>query len=973
MRSLITALVTGGTVLAACLLSVSAQSAATISAGGTVEKGDFRFHYDERGVSELANPNDPFGAALMPSSSRAPRRGGGAAVSGRPAGSPTLGVILSYRIGSGDWKELGDRGPRWSADPDGGGVTYRSQGGPLEVTETYRTNGRVLDWSIDLQNNGTSAVRVGDLGIQVPVAGPYGGDPLQIFEHGFLRHQFISGDGSFFFFVRASGAPPFLLVTVLPGTRLEYTGGGRGRDGAQVYVHSARTGGEETRGTWRQAHTALDLAPAGRPGSKASYGFRMQWADGYEDLRDRIYRAGLFDVRVVPGMTVPEDLTARFSLHTRAKIDAVEAEFPDQTTIRSLGKPKVDHHVYEVAFHKLGENMLTIRHEGGRRTYLEFFVTEPLETLIKKRSAFIVNRQQIKDPTRWWDGVYGPYDMRAKVARTIDDPDIFLDRMVYALTCDDPGLSKAPYVASKNVTYPDRKEIESLEYYLEHFVWGGLQRRDDERPYPYGVYGTPNWYVNRDPERRKAYADSLAQGETAKRDLVKEHVWRSYDYPHVIMLYFHMYQIAKMYPEMSKYLDAAGYLDRAWETARAFYTYPYEIYPEYYDTYKWGLYNELVVLDLIDALEAEGFPKQAAWLRNEWEKKVKYFVYDDRYPFRSEYAFDRTAFESTYAFAKYGATHDMQPDRNLWFDLRLKKWYSHPFVRREDSRAFMDRQLASGLAVRGWLNPAFYTLGADGGVSYMAAMGGWGILDYALNFAPRPSDWLQLGYASYLSSWCLMNTGRPDTDYGFWFPGPENDGAAGWQFMSSKVGSAWMGSSYPGGVMVPRGPWRYDGEIDLGYGGALRMASTIATRDPIFGWIAYGGAMSESGDELSIEPRDGLRRRFNVVVPDSGLPFREDFRRLKLELARDGFEAGGAIVMDKALDRIVFSVENRTGDEHPTRLHLSIPVQSKYELRQDGKPVPLVQTGNWDYPWRADLALSGPTSKVELLRTDRRE
>ena len=74
-------------------------------------------------------------------------------------------------------------------------------------------------------------------------------------------------------------------------------------------------------------------------------------------------------------------------------------------------------------------------------------------------------------------------------------------------------------------------------------------------------------------------------------------MWRSYDYPHVVMLYFHMYEIAKRYPEMSKYLDAPGYLDRAWETARAFYTYPYELYPSYYETYKWGLYNELVVLD----------------------------------------------------------------------------------------------------------------------------------------------------------------------------------------------------------------------------------------------------------------------------------------------------------------------------------------------------------------------------------------
>jgi hypothetical protein len=950
----------------------SQQPVATAGAGGTIESGNFRFSYDERGITGLANPHDPFGATLVPAGAGARGQGAGGGRGG--AAGATLGLTLAYRIGGGEWANLTPRGPKMSAAPESGTVVYTNDSAnvPLKVVESYKTDGNVLDWTIDLETTGKTPVQIGDLGISIPAAGPSGENPIQIFERGFLKHQFVSGNGSFFYFVRASGAPPFLLVTVRPGTRLEYTGAGGGRGGAQVFIHSSRAAAAETRGSWRQPNTSLDLASAGRPRSKVSYGFRMQWANSYEQLRDLIYQAGLFDIRVAPGMTIPENLTARISLHTKAKIEAIQPEFPDQTAIKSQGQPRPDHHVYEVAFKRLGENRLAIQHDGGRQTYLEFFVTEPMETLIKKRAAFIVNRQQIKDPSKWWNGVYAPYDMKAKVTRTIEDPDIFLDRMVYVLTCDDPGLCKAPYLAAKNVSFPNQKEIESIEYYLKNFVWGGLQRRDDERPYPYGVYGTPNWYVNRDPGRRKAYAEKLASNATALRDLVKEHVWRSYDYPHVIMLYFHMYQIARMYPEMSKYLDAAGYLNRAWETARAFYIYPYEIYPEYYDTYKWGLYNELVVLELIEALEQEGFAKQAAWLRAEWEKKTKYFVYDDLYPFRSEYAFDRTAFESTYAFAKYGATRDMQPDQNLWFDLKLKKWYSHPFVRREDSRAFMDRQLASGLVVRGWLNPAYYTLGCDPGVSYMAAMGGWGVLDYALHFAPQPSDWLQLGYASYLSSWCLMNTGRPETNYGFWYPGPENDGASGWQFMSTRAGSAWMGSSFPGGVTVPRGPWWYDGEIDLGYGGALRMAATIVTRDPDFGWFAYGGTLSERGNELAVNPRDGLRRRFDVVIPDMYLPFPEDIRRLKLELERDGLIADGMITMDKALQKVAFTVENRTANAHRTGIRLSIPANTKYDLVQDGKPVPLVQTGSWDYPWRAELSMSGTSSKIELVRTDRR-
>jgi hypothetical protein len=922
-----------------------------------VEKGDFRFACDGRGVSALANPRDPFHATLMPEAG--PR-------AGQP---PVLGLLVSFRTDDrGEWTIINSRGPDWHVSPESGTATYASgaPGAAVRVIETFRTDGRTFDWTIDLESTAATRVRVGDVAISIPTAGPYGEDPARIFERGFLRHQFISGAGSFLYFVRASGAPPYLLVTARPGTKLEYwTGGGYG--GSQFFIHSGRVGPAETRGTWRQPHTSLDLAPAGKPGSRVSYGFRFQWASGYDEVRTLLYEAGLFDVRVAPGMTVPEDLVVRLSLHTKARVEEVEAEFPGQTTIRSVGEPVPGHRVYDVTFRRLGENMLTVVHDSGRRTFFEFFVTEPLETLIRKRAAFLVSRQQVRNPAKWWDGVYAPYDMRAKVTRTIEDPDIFLDRMVYVLTCDDPGLCKAPFLAAKNVAYPEKREIESIEYYLEHFVWGKLQRRDDETPYPYGVYGTPNWFVDRDPGRRRAYAESLRDNATALRDLGKEHVWRSYDYPHMIMLYFHMYQIAKMYPDLSTYLDAAGYLERAWGTARAFFTYPYEIYPEYYETYKWGLYNELVVLELADALDREGFPDRARWLRAEWEKKVKYFVYDDRYPFRSEYAFDRTAFESTYAFAKYGATHDMKPDRDLWFDVRLKKWYSHPEVRREDSRAFMDRQLLAGLSVRGWLNAAYYTLGCDPGVSYMTAMGGWGILDFVVNFAPRPSEWLGLGYASFLGSWSLMNTGRHETGYGYWYPSPENDGASGWQFETAKAGSAWMGSSVPGGVVVPRGPWRYDGEIDLGYGAALRMAATVVTRDPDFGWFAYGGTIEERRGEIAVEPRDGVRRRLAALVPEAS---GGDVRRLKVELERDGFAAGRPIMMDMSLRRVAFVVENRTSDRHRTGLRFSGPAGSTYELVLDGRPVPFVATGTWDYPWRAEIAVSGPAVNIELWRKE---
>jgi len=312
----------------------------------------------------------------------------------------------------------------------------------------------------------------------------------------------------------------------------------------------------------------------------------------------------------------------------------------------------------------------------------------------------------------------------------------------------------------------------------------------------------------------------------------------------------------------------------------------------------------------------------------------------------------------------------MAPDRDLWFDKGKQKWYSHPVVRREDSRAFMDRQLKAGLAVRGWLETAYYLLGADftassdyGSLSYMAAMGGWGILDYGLNFAPSPYDWLQLGYASYLSSWALMNTGTPETNYGFWSPGPENDGAAGWQFMTAKWGRAWIRKD------VPRGAWPYDGEIDLGFGAALRMAATIVVRDPVFDWIAYGGALVREGGRLKVLPRDGLRQRFDAVIeaPASASGVSAGPRRtLKIELERDGFAPETPIDLDIGLKSVSFKVENRTGGAHETVLRLSWNRSGGLSVLQDGRLLTPEKSPSWDYPLAVRLKMAGPSSRVEI-------
>ena len=51
--------------------------------------------------------------------------------------------------------------------------------------------------------------------------------------------------------------------------------------------------------------------------------------------------------------------------------------------------------------------------------------------------------------------------------------------------------------------------------------------------------GVPNWVETRDDQMR---------ARTRNNNLDKMKIWRSYDYPHMVMLYYHMYEIASRYP-----------------------------------------------------------------------------------------------------------------------------------------------------------------------------------------------------------------------------------------------------------------------------------------------------------------------------------------------------------------------------------------------------------------------------------------
>ena len=812
----------------------------------------------------------------------------------------------------------------------------------LGVNESFRLEGGALVWTMTLRNETSEKQEVGDLGLPLPVNDRYVSDKTTTYTRRVIQHAFIGGDGSFIYWMRANAEGPFLVMTPERGTGLEYFATQPFR-GYTAYIHSAASAADlrAQGGAWNLPNTQVVLAPKGQPGDRAAYGFRFSWAPDYAGVREVLYRQGLIDTSVVPGMTVPDDLSALISLHTQNRIRSLAPQYPADTRIQYLGERGKNVRVYRVSFSRLGENMLTVNYGSGSYLDLPFFVTQPVETLIRKRAAFIVSHEQIRDPAKWYNGLFSEWDMKNQVLRSPDDLDSH-HLAPYMVACDDPILGKAEFIAEANIYYPDPKEIAAVEYYIRHYVWGGLQETTQEK-FPYAVYGIDNWKVNR------SSPDRGPRGQ--------EHVWRIYDYPHVFGMYYYLYRVAKLYPDLTRYLDAAGYLERAFGTAKAFFTVPSELI--HWSAYQTGTYDELVIPSIVRALRDEGHPGQADWLEGEWQKKVEYFVNDKPDLFQSEYPFDSTGFQSTEALAKYAIEHVVRPGAAVpsGGEDAFQKAVSY-----SDAKAFLDEQMRLNIGDRGWLEPAYYDMGSDyrgGGdsaftLSYMSQMGGWGVLDYGLHFAADPVPYLRLGYASYLSSWALVNAGTKASNYGYWYPGKNNDGGASGGFEPRPWGRVWFGNFQTG-----RGPWWYSGEIDLGFGGALRSAATIVTRDPIFGLYAYGGSLTRHGSRIEVVPKDGLRARFRILLGGD---------RVSFLLRRDGFERDRPIAFDRSLSRFSFTLENRSASPHRAILEISGLPQGVYQVEGKGRASQRF-TSRPGETARVTVPVSGPSVSVTIVRS----
>ncbi len=765
----------------------------------------------------------------------------------------------------------------------GRSVTYEGSvvGEDLKVTVRYLL-GETLEQEVLVENRASSTVTLLDFALRLSCHSRFtwGGETGREM----IGHHFISGHGSHSTVYRCDGKGKLMAVFPCGDSQWvhyekEPVNPAKEREAAEEKGTVLLYALDGCIGRKREEEGAkLRIPPRSatlEPGEAYRYRGKVLFAKDYEDCREQLVKHGQVMAESIPGYTVPREHPVLLALRSDAGDLRVETEDADAEKLKVQG----GRHIFRLTFRRLGEHTVRVSYDG-KWMQIYYFVTQDVRTMMEKRAGFIAGKQ-ILDSGKWYNGLLAEYNNETGAILSPDNYDRIGGWRIYEVTCDDPGLSKPAFLSSVQTVAPVQAQIDALDDYIEHFVWGGLQQTTEE-PFPYGIYGIPDWHVLRNSE------DMGNGGRT--------HLWRPYDYSHIALTYYNMYEVAAYAEGVTTRLPAKEYLKRAYGTARAMFTVPAEL--EGWTAYETGFYNELVIPEIIRALGKEGMELEARTLEGHWNRKAEYFVRECKDVFGSEYPFDTTGFESTHVLAARGT------------ELARIQWKQPGYgqdITFDKAIEFMENQTSCNIACRGVLEPAYFWYGSDYRgdnlhytLSYMTQMGGSSLLDYACYYAEEPYGLLRLAYGSVLGSWALLNCGDEESGYGYWFPGKEKDACGG--FEPLYCGETWLNQPHKGG------PWYYSCEIDLGFCGGLRGAAAVVAEDPVFGRICYGGALTEERDGLGVVCRDGVGRRFHYIGAEGrvhaecthgewdGILISRDFGRIELTAAPGPWKKEGLAV-----------------------------------------------------------------------------
>lgn len=507
----------------------------------------------------------------------------------------------------------------------------------------------------------------------------------------------------------------------------------------------------------------------------------------------------------IPGYVVPEDLDADLFLNAQRDIDALSVYPEGALSLVKLGN-RGDWQHFKVRGKAWGRARLEVSYDDGSRQSIHYFVMEPMAEAVDKMGRFLYRQQ-------WYEGEGDPFGRGPSIMgydREAGEMVLQEQRAWIAGLSDEGGAG--PWLAAimKELGQPRPGEVARFERFYTQVLDGHLQVT--EGPHQYGVRKSLFYY---DPEALPDFPyaggrdwDTWASWDKKGADSVE----RSYNYPHVAAAQWVLYRLARFHRGLVEAHDWRWYLERAFQTSVAME----RLAPHYA---QFGQMEGSVFVAILKDLYAEGMTDEARALEAVMKKRAEHWA-GLKYPFGSEMPWDSTGQEEVYAWMRHfgkSAQADMTREVILGYDLPQPHWGYNGSARRFWDFLYagkyrrLERQLHH----------------------YGSTLNALPLLD---SYRRNPEDFylLRVGYGGIMGG--LTNIDR--------------EGFASAAF-----------HSFPDRLRFDP----YSGDYGSSFFGHAFGIGSYLVRHPEFGWLGFGGEVTEIEGDVTLVPRDAFKNRVYIA------------------------------------------------------------------------------------------------------------
>jgi hypothetical protein len=692
---------------------------------------------------------------------------------------------------------------------------------PLQVTRIWTLEDGQLILRFILKNTDSEPVEIGALGIPMIFNNVLNERSL---EEAHAKCSFydpyIGEDAGYLQVTRLSGNAPALLIVPDGKTPFEAYNPILDRPGPfgakpifpdptprgitfegfyEWMVHSQAYSESEWKGVqeWNSA-TSLTL----KPGESKTYGLKLLIASSIRNI-ERTLSENQRPVAVgVPGYVLPTDINGRLFLKYPVPVKSFAVEPEGAIKVTKSAQPGKEWAAYDVLGSGWGRARLTITYADGLVQTIQYFVTKPEAQVVAEMGRFFTTKEWFVDPSDPFHR--GPsvmtYDRESNAIVTQDS------RAWIAGLGDEGGAGAWLSAMMKQWVEPDKQEIEKLQQFVDGVLWGGLQYK--EGPHQYGVRKSLFYYQPDELPQGFYRSDFDWSTWTSWNKKASEQVDRSYDYPHVAAAYWVLYHLARNNDGLVTNHPWQWYLEHAYETSIAMSRYAE-------DLAVFGQMEGDIFLQILADLKREGMKEQADRLEAKMSARANRWK-QQPYPFGSEMPWDSTGQEEVYAWTKYFGYQDKAEvtlNAILGYDPTIPHWGYNGSARRYWDFIFaakykrLERQLnhyGSGLNA----------------------------IPLLAEYREHPDDFylVRVGYGGTMGA-------LTDVD---------QEGFASAAF-----------HSFPD--MLKPDP--LSGDYGPNFFGYAWDTATYVVNHPQFGWLAFGGNLSNESGIIKITPRDSARTR----------------------------------------------------------------------------------------------------------------